>query len=93
MILIVHLLFAFGSVAHATYTLFYPSGKKLKAIYALVALTLASGFALVFLKPSHMAEVCVMGLAYVGYVSYVAISVRQKLAVVDSRSSFTAEKS
>ena len=62
MSLVIHLVCAFGSMAYATYTFFFPSRTGLRVTYGFVGLTFASGFWLVFTTPVHMAEVCVTGL-------------------------------
>lgn len=80
MALLLHLVFAFGSVGFTSYVFVYPSKSKLTVSYALVALTMLSGFFLVFTKPAHMVEVCTMGLLYVGFVSFGIVSARNKLA-------------
>jgi hypothetical protein len=81
MILIFHLIFAFGSMGYATYLYFSPSKRGLLVTYTLVALTFASGFLLVFTAPANMTEVCAVGLAYLGYVTYAIVASRNKLAV------------
>lgn len=80
MILLLHLVIAFGSMAYATYILFFPSKAGIRIMYALIALVVVSGFGLVFTMPAHMAEVCTMGLVYLGYVSYALVVSQRKLA-------------
>jgi hypothetical protein len=39
-----------------------------------------TGIWLIASKPTHMMEVCTVGLVYIGYVSYALIASRNKLA-------------
>jgi hypothetical protein len=82
MALLVHLVFACGSMAYATVMFFFPSRARMRMTYALVGLTFATGFWLIFATPVHMAEVCVTGLVYVGYVSFALVASRNKLAKI-----------
>ena len=75
-----HIIIALTSIAYTGFTFFFPSGSKLKASYVLVAATIASGTYLVFSKPAHMAEICVMGLIYLAFVTLGIVSARHKLA-------------
>ena len=81
MALIIHLAIAFGSIGYTSYVYIRPSQSKLNISYFLVALTFLSGFVLMFLKPVNMAQVCLTGLIYIGFVSFGVISARRKLAV------------
>jgi len=82
MILLVHLTVAFGSMAYATYLFFAPSRRGMRTAAILVALTFASGFWLVLAHPVPMANVCVTGVVYIGYVAYALVSSRNKLVKV-----------
>jgi hypothetical protein len=82
MLLILHLVSAFGSMLYTAYLYFFPSAAKLKISYGLVAATFATGFGLVFTKPAHIVEVCVMGLVYLSVVSVGIVSAKYKLARV-----------
>ena len=44
MTLVSHLIFAFGSMAYATYVYFFPSRAGMRITYALIGLTFMSGF-------------------------------------------------
>jgi hypothetical protein len=80
MILLFHISIALASVAYTTYIFFAPSEAKLKASYALVTLTLASGTYLVWSTHAQILQACMSGLAYVGAVSIGLVAVRRKLA-------------
>lgn len=80
MILLLHIIVASASLIYTGYLFMRPSKQKLRVAYTLVALTLISGFTLVLTKPAAMAQSCVMGVAYLAFVSYGIISARHKLA-------------
>lgn len=80
MALIAHILIALTSVGFTTLVFFSPSARKLWASYGLVAVTLISGFYLVWSNPTHMLQACMSGLLYVGVVSLGLVSVHHKLA-------------
>jgi hypothetical protein len=48
--------------------------------YLLVAMTLVSGTYLLMLKPSHMVQSCMMGLVYIGFVTFAIVAAKKKLA-------------
>jgi hypothetical protein len=85
MILVLHLVFAFGSMAYATFLFFVPSHKGMRVTYVLVGLTFVSGLWLVITTAANMSEACITGLVYVGYVSYALVSSRNKLAKAEQR--------
>ncbi len=80
MVVLVHVLIALLSVGCATYAFLSPSKMKLRVNYLLVAMTLASGTYLLMLKPSHMVQSCMMGLVYIGFVTFTIVAARRKLA-------------
>jgi hypothetical protein len=82
MILSLHITIAISSLISAGVVYFYPSKTRLKVSYILFALTLFTGFYLILSKPAHIAEVCVTGLVYLGFVSYSIVSARHTLAKV-----------
>ncbi len=81
MIVILHVIIALASIGVTTYAYAQPSLLKLRTAYGLVALTLGSGIYLVANAPSHMVEVCTVGLVYLGVVSIGIVAARAKLAV------------
>lgn len=80
MTLVSHLIFAFGSMAYATYVYFFPSRAGMRITYALIGLTFMSGFWLVITMPANLTEACATGLIYVGYISYALVVSRNKVA-------------
>lgn len=80
MIVIFHVIAALASLIFTSYIYFRPSATKLKISYSLTAVTLGSGFYLVWSAPEHMLQSCVMGLFYVAIVSVGTVAARGKLA-------------
>jgi hypothetical protein len=79
MILILHITIALAGLALAAASLISPSQNRLRATYALVALTFASGFYLVARQPAHLAQVCTEGLIYLGVVLGTSFAAQRKL--------------
>jgi hypothetical protein len=69
MMVLFHVVIALLSIGYTTYLFFVPSKKKFYVNYALVALTITSGTYLVWSKPAHIAQACMTGLFYIGFVS------------------------
>jgi hypothetical protein len=67
-------------MVHAGYVAFHPSKSKLNMSYFLIAMTFLSGSYLVFMKPAHMVQSCMMGLSYLGAISIGIAFARRKLA-------------
>jgi len=80
MIVLLHVLIAISSIAHATYTFFRPSQNKLTISYGLIAATIASGTALIISTQGHMLESCMMGLLYSAGVSILTVKAHARLA-------------
>lgn len=80
MLLAAHILIALASVGYTTYVFFVPSTAKLRASYALVALTIISGTYLAIANPAHILHTCVSGLLYTSIVSVGIAVTRRKLA-------------
>lgn len=80
MIIFLHVLIAISSVIYTGYVFFSPSKQKLFISYVFVFLTIASGTYLVMLKPGHLLQSCLMGLAYLGVVIIGIVSAKYKLA-------------
>lgn len=80
MIIFLHVLIAISSVLYTGFVFFSPSKKRLLISYVFVFLTIASGTYLVILKPGHLLQSCLMGLAYLGVVMIGIVSARYKLA-------------
>jgi hypothetical protein len=71
---------ALTSVIYAVYLLTAPTKIKFKVSYFSIIATVLSGTYLIFLHPSHMAEACVVGLAYLGYMMAAVVASSRKLA-------------
>ena len=78
--LIIHIIIATLSIVIAGVNLAYPSLHKLRASYALIAATLASGTYLVILQPTHLASACFAGLTYLALVGVATGIARRKFA-------------
>jgi len=79
MVLILHIIIALTSIAYTTLTYFTPSKNKLRASWALAALTIASGTWLVISTHSALLQSCMTGLAYLAVVSVGIIAAQHKL--------------
>jgi hypothetical protein len=79
MILVIHIIVAITSLLYTGYLYFSPSKTKLQIAYALVAITLITGFDLALNTPAHMTETCITGLVYLAFVSVGIFAARQKL--------------
>ncbi len=84
MLLIIHILSASISLFTAGYTFVFPSKIWLKITYGLVGTTLVSGTALVITRPTHLGQLCLTGLTYVGVIIISTILIRHKLALQNS---------
>lgn len=72
-------------MVHTGYVAFHPSKGKLNFSYLLIAMTFLSGTYLVFIKPAHMVQSCMMGLAYLGAVSIGIAFAQRKLAKISQK--------
>jgi len=81
MIVLLHVLIALASIAHATHTFFRPSQYKLYGSYGLIAATIVSGTVLIVASSGHMLESCTMGLLYIAGVSVLTVKAHTRLAV------------
>jgi len=84
-LLLAHLLSAFGSMAYATYLFFFPSRKGIRMAYSGVGLTIGTGIWLIFASRVPIGTVCITGLLYLGYVSTALVISSKKLALVRAR--------
>jgi hypothetical protein len=78
--LVAHIVIALTSIVFTAYLYFSPSRTKLRASYALVALTIGSGTWLIIANPAHMVQACLTGLVYLGAVFFGISMARDKLA-------------
>jgi carbon starvation protein CstA len=80
MFVLVHVIIALLSMAHATYLYKKPTRDRLRTSYVLVAMTMTSGFYLAVSAPKHIAETCIVGLLYLAVVSFGIAGAVHKLA-------------
>jgi hypothetical protein len=80
MLLPIHIIIALSSLVVTGVSYVTPSKAKLSGAYTLVALTLATGTALVISMPAHLVSACFSGLIYLAFVSVGIVSARHKLA-------------
>ncbi len=80
MALVLHILWAVGSLGFATVTAFKPSKTKLLLTYILTAGTIVTGVVLVILAPGSLGSACVSGLLYIGSVAVLVRTARRKLS-------------
>jgi hypothetical protein len=69
-----------GGLFFVAHILLSPTKEKLTGSYAFVGLTLATGTALVVLKPQHITTTCVEGLVYVGLMLTGITFIKQKIS-------------
>lgn len=86
MLVLIHVLIALTSLAYTGYLVFNPSKRGVHVSYGLVAATIGSGTVLIVTTKGHMLEACMMGLFYLGLVTFGIISVQRKLAAQEHRS-------
>lgn len=80
MILLTHVIIALTSLGVATWAVISPSRAKLRANYALIAATLASGTWLVIATHSPLLSSCMTGLIYLGAVTTGVVVSARRLA-------------
>lgn len=80
MLLITHIAIALTSIIYTTYLYFRPAYTKFIPAYWLVGLTIASGTVLVVASGAHILYGCMLGLAYIGAISFVIVVAKRKLA-------------
>ena len=80
MILLFHIVTAFGSLIAAGAAYSAPSQYKLHTTYFLTTSMFLSGTLLVIRNTAHLLEACIMGLALLAVIAYATISARAKLA-------------
>lgn len=80
MIVMLHVLIALTSLGLITYAYLRPSTHNLRVSYALTAMTIASGFYLVWSEPAAMIKACTSGLVYLAIMTVAIIMTQAKLA-------------
>lgn len=84
MIMTMHIIIALLSLATATYLVWRPRAQLIRAQYALITLTLATGGWLM-IQGADVLHVCVSGLVYVVCVTVLVIVAKRRLAAVSAR--------
>ena len=84
MIIVLHVAIALLSIICTTIGYVRPTNTNLKTSYALIALTFASGFYLVWSEPAQMLHTCMSGITYLGIVSVGVLLTRRKLATLET---------
>ena len=79
--LLIHVIFALGSMFCTALAYVLPSKAKLQVSASLVVLTLVSGTYLVMTTHSPLLSSCLAGLAYLGTLTIGLVAVRHKLAL------------
>ena len=85
MILITHIFMAISSLILTSASIFWPTNQKLKASYALITGTLASGTYLVVLHPAHLKQSCISGLVYTSIALIGVIKAQSRLHEIKVR--------
>lgn len=78
MMLLLHIGIALISLGFTALLWFSPSAPRLRAAYALVAATLASGAVLVVVAPAQLTSACRSGLIYLTLVTIALMAARRK---------------
>lgn len=82
MMVLLHVLVAFGSISLATYVVFRPSRHLLYLEYVSTAATIATGVGLVIIEPAHMLHACLAGLVYLATASIMTTVAHLRLAAL-----------
>lgn len=83
MILVIHITFALVSLFYSTYVAFAPSSQKLKFSYAFIFGTFMSGVLLSLEQGVNIAQVCISGLVYTGFVLASILLAKRKIASIE----------
>jgi len=81
MALVLHVVIALASIGYTAYVFFAPTRNKLRVSQVLVVMTLASGTYLVLSTKVNLLRVCLMGLVYLGIVSWAIVSAQKNWPV------------
>lgn len=84
MIIGIHIAFALVSLFYSTFVAIAPSRKKLKFVYLLMFGTFISGILLSLEQEVNIAQICISGLAYTGFMVITILLAKRKLASVES---------
>lgn len=84
MIILIHVIVAVLGIILTTFGYFRPTERNVRLSYTFVALTIISGFYLVWSEPAQMLHTCMSGLAYLTVVSVGIFATRRKIAAFRS---------
>lgn len=79
MLVLIHVLFALGSLAVAGINLLSPSRQKLQATYSLSGATIFTGIWLIIGDKAHILATCITGLIYISAIVAATALVRYRL--------------
>jgi hypothetical protein len=85
MVVLLHVIIALTSIVVSSSLFFKPSARFMKLSIGLIVGTLASGSYLIATAPSHMVEVCTVGLVYLAIVVAATLAARVKLARIQEQ--------
>lgn len=80
MVIVLHVISALITLVTATWLYVKPSVAKFRGVYISLAATVLSGTALIFLNNVSLIRTCLVGLFYLGAVTYVIAVSKQKFA-------------
>ena len=80
MLVLLHVSIAIASLIYTGYVFLSPSKSKIYGAYGLIAATLISGLALVFVTHAPLLSACLTGLFYLGVVSTGIVAAHKKIA-------------
>jgi len=79
MLTLIHVLVAVASLVVATFNLVSPSKYKLRLVFGLSTLTVASGTALVVSDSAHILATCITGLIYISVIAATTAAAQYRL--------------
>ena len=80
-LLLTHILIAFGSIALVTRAVVRPSDNALRQSYSAIGATLASGTVLVLASHSNLVQGCLTGLTYLAAMTVASGAAKYRLAL------------
>jgi hypothetical protein len=83
-LILIHVIFAFGALALAVFANFKPSSNKLTLSYRLALGTLASGVLLIPVNNANILRTCLTGILFFGIVSMLNELARKRLQTLEN---------
>lgn len=83
--LLIHICVALTSLIFGGYTLFSPTIRKLRILYASVFATIATGTYLIVTTPFHIMTTCLEGLVYIFFVVATIAYATHKLHIAEKQ--------